>query len=139
MGKRQQRQELIAELITKERIANQTELAARLNANGIECTQATVSRDIMDMCLSKDASGFYVSSEIARLRRVAADVVLSVQAAGNLVVIKTRAAGADSMADALDKAPIDGVLGTIAGDDTIFLAAQTPEAALSIQDYLLSC
>ena len=137
MGKRQDRQELITQLICAEAISTQAELAARLNEEGMECTQATVSRDIVDMRLEKNPQGCYVLPEQARLRRVAADVVLSAHAAGNLVVIKTRPAGSDTLADALDKANLHGSLGTIAGEDTIFLAAETQEDARAIQQNLL--
>lgn len=138
MGKRQQRQEIIKEIINAHNVATQADLAALLNAAGVDCTQATVSRDIVDMRLEKDGQGFYTTQEMSRLRRITADVVISVHAAGNLVVVKTRAAGADSLADALDRAQLAGTLGTIAGEDTIFLAAETAQQALDIQDYLNS-
>ena len=104
--------------------------------------QPTLSRDLKDLGLAKTAGGYVVPGGEAsategdlrtrreeRLERALREWVLGVKAAGNLVVVKTPPAAAHPVARALDEAALEGVVGTIAGDDTIFLAAATVAAA----------
>lgn len=130
MKKRQQRHDVIRDLIRDNKVKTQRDLANQLQAAGYDCTQATISRDIMDMGLIKSQDGCYVLPEEMRLQRMVSELVEDVRAAGNMVVIKTFSGGAAGVSAALDRAELKGALGTVSGDNTIFLAAETPEAAL---------
>ncbi len=133
MGKRQQRHEAIRDIVRSHEVRTQRELVELLAVHGFSCTQATVSRDVLEIGLDKAADGCYALPEEVRLKRMVSELVESVRAAGNLVVVKTYAGGAAGVSAAFDKACIDGVLGTVAGDDTIFLATETPEAATAVE------
>ena len=129
MKKRLQRHDVIRAIVRENEIHTQRDLAIRLQDAGFECTQATISRDITDMGLVKSKDGFYVLPEDMRLQRMVAELVEEVHTAGNLVVVKTYSGGAAGVASAIDKAEIMGALGTVAGDNCILIAAQTPESA----------
>ena len=134
MNKRQQRQEAIRALVAQRKIYTQQELTQLLKQEGYDCTQATVSRDIVDLRLEKTPAKFYVLPEEVRLRRVAPALVTEVHAAGNLTVVKTRPGGASGVAEALDNAHLSGVIGSVAGDDTILLVVETPEQAAMLKE-----
>lgn len=133
MRKRQQRHDIIREIIRENTVKTQRDLADQLQVAGYDCTQATVSRDIMDMGLVKSQEGCYVLPEEMRLQRMVSELVEEVHAACNMVVVKTYSGGAASVSAALDRADLKGSLGTVAGDNTILLAAETPEAALDVE------
>lgn len=131
MDMKEQRRRAIAELIRGELLASQEEVAERLAARGYAVTQATVSRDLEQIGAAKvrrDGRLAYAlpegiaSSPGPRLQRVLADWVRSVEAAGNLVVVKTPPGSAHLVGVALDQADWPEVAGTICGDDTIFVA-----------------
>lgn len=124
---------MIREIVRGNDVRTQRDLVALLAKRGFECTQATVSRDVMEIGLVKAPDGCYALPEEMRLKRMVSELVEDVRAAGNLVVVKTFSGGAPGVSAALDHAGIDDVLGTVAGDDTIFLAAATPEAAARIE------
>ena len=126
MRKRQQRHDIIRDIIREHNVKTQRDLANQLQAAGYECTQATISRDIMDMGLVKSREGYYVLPEEMRLQRMVSELVEEVHVAGNMVVVKTFSA-------ALDKASLRGALGTVAGDNTIMIAAESPEAAVEVE------
>lgn len=129
------RQNEIIELISSTDIETQEELAAALRERGYQVTQATVSRDIRELRLIKVASksGGYkyakpASHEVAvseRLTRILADSLVHVEAAANLVVVKTLSGSANVAAEALDHFGWGEISGTIAGDNTIFIATKT--------------
>ena len=129
MRKRQQRHDIIRDIIREHNVKTQRDLANQLQAAGYECTQATISRDIMDMGLVKSREGFYVLPEEMRLQRMVSELVEEVHVAGNMVVVKTFSGGAA----ALDKANLRGALGTVAGDNTIMIAAESPEMAIEVE------
>ena len=133
MGKRQQRHEAIREIVRTNEVRTQRELVALLSGRGFPCTQATVSRDVLEIGLDKATDGCYALPEDVRLKRMVSELVEDVRAACNLVVVKTFSGGASSVSAALDKANIEGVLGTVAGDDTIFLATESPEVAKAVE------
>ena len=133
MSKRQLRQEAIRALVAQRKVFTQQEMTQLLNQAGYDCTQATVSRDIVELKLEKAAGKFYILPEEVRLRRVAPELVTEVHAAGNLAVVKTRPGGAGGVAEALDKASLPGVIGSVAGDDTILLVVETPEQAVAVK------
>lgn len=132
MRKRQQRHDVIRDIIREHNVKTQRDLADQLQAEGYDCTQATISRDIMDMGLVKSREGFYVLPEEMRLQRMVSELVEEVHLAGNMVVVKTYSGGAAGVSAALDKADLKGALGTVAGDNTIMIATETPESAQGV-------
>ncbi|NGM16511.1 arginine repressor [Xiamenia xianingshaonis] len=133
MKKRQQRHDVIRDIVRECNVRTQRDLACQLQSAGYECTQATISRDIMDMGLVKSREGFYVLPEEVRLQRMVSELVEEVHVAGNLVVVKTYSGGAAGVSAALDKASLRGALGTVAGDNTIMIAATDADAAIEVE------
>ncbi len=133
------RQKAVLELISKYDIETQGDLVSRLKGMGFKVTQATVSRDIKDMHLVKvqtDAGvykyavNFSDDSNSTDIRlRIFKDVVRSIDVAGNLVVIKTLTGSANAAAEAIDTMDDDSIVGTIAGDNTIFVALKSTASA----------
>ncbi len=133
------RQNEIIEIISTADIETQEELAAALRERGYPITQATVSRDIRELRLIKvtSKSGGYkyakpVRHEVAvseRLTRILADSLIHVEAAANLVVVKTLSGSANVAAEALANLGWAEIIGTIAGDNTIFIAAKSNDEA----------
>ena len=136
MRKRQQRHDAIRDIIRTYPVRTQKDLAEQLRIAGYDCTQATISRDVLELGLVKAENGQYALPEEQRLARLVSDLVMSVQAACNLVVVKTSPGAAQGVSAALDAAALDGVLGTVAGDDTIMIAAKSFEAAADIGDQI---
>ena len=133
------RQNEIIELISSADIETQEELAEALRRKGYQVTQATVSRDIRELRLIKVStkSGGYkyakpVRHEVAvseRLTRILADALIHVETAANLVIVKTLSGSANVAAEALDNLGWQEIIGTIAGDNTIFIAAKSSDEA----------
>lgn len=126
------RQNQLLQIINEECIETQEQLLDRLQARGIKCTQATISRDIKEMHLIKEPAGqgryrYAVSAHRTRLnfadklRTIFRESVISIDAAQNLVVIKTMPGLASAAASALDGMDINAKVGTLAGDDTVLL------------------
>lgn len=126
------RQNQLLQIINEECIETQEQLLDRLQARGIKCTQATISRDIKEMHLIKEPAGqgryrYAVSAHRTRLnfadklRTIFRESIISVDAAQNLVVIKTMPGLASAAASALDGMEINAKVGTLAGDDTVLL------------------
>ena len=138
--KRGREQELLS-LIRSKELSTQDELIEELQKKGYKVTQATVSRDIKELQLYKtmSKSGKYCyaapngkeSDTAKRMRSLLITYAADIDFAGNLVIIKTEAGMAQALCAAIDAARCDGIVGSIAGDDTIFLAARTQEAAVS--------
>lgn len=136
------RHEKIIELIHKYDIDTQEELAARLNEAGFKVTQATVSRDIralkMTKVAGKDGKSHYAILQDNphvlgdKYTRVLKDALVSMDVGQNLVVIKTVPGMAMGVAAALDALKWPEILGCIAGDDTIMCAAKSSEQALNV-------
>ncbi len=133
----------IAELIKKFDIDTQEELLKRLKEDGFDVTQATVSRDIKELRLIKTLSskGKYryaytkesTKDISSKFESFFADSVLSVEAAQNILVIKCMQGMAQAVCAAMDANSIQGFVGTIAGDDTIFVVCKTTELATEKQ------
>jgi transcriptional regulator of arginine metabolism len=134
MSKRK-RQEAILSLIAKHQIATQEELVERLGRVGIHTTQATVSRDIAELGLVrvggreshyvKPSDGLGAASPGGRedrLRRLLRDLPLTVRRGQGIAVLTTTPGSANSIASAMDSVAWPEVIGTLAGDDTIFVA-----------------
>lgn len=126
-GRKRQRQQAVLEVIQAEPLATQQGVAQALRRKGIEATQVSISRDIAELGLVK-AGGRYVSGHPAA--PTAADplaaLVKGVAAAGpNLVVVSCDTGSAPRVGLALDQLGLPGVVGTLAGDDTVFAAVST--------------
>ncbi len=132
--KKTERQNKILDIINEKPIETQEELQSVLLGYGIRTTQATLSRDIRELGLRKTASGSgrqrYIEKENVSFenavyyREVLKSGVLSVEEAENLIVVKTVSGAAMAAAAAIDNMRIEGVVGCIAGDDTVFIAVK---------------
>ncbi len=134
------RQGQILKLIRAKRITTQEELAQDLAKQGIAATQVTLSRDIRDLRLVKTREGYKeMAPEEAGpgFALLAAEFLLDVLRAQNLVVLKTAPGHANSVAVALDDENWPEVVGSIAGDDTILLVAPDNPTAEAVQEKLL--
>ena len=136
------RQETILKIIEINNVSTQTELLEKLNAEGYDTTQATISRDIKDLRLVKktDGSGksYYVQdnneNEVTiKYNSVFVHSVISVDYAGNTAVIKCHQGMANAACAALDNMEMDGIVGTLAGDDTIFALCRNEEFAANLK------
>ena len=136
-------------------ITSQSQLSKILIDEGIAVTQATLSRDLDEMHAVKTrlkdgtvaytvgrsvvaSEGEDVGEREAQMSRVLNGLVTSVAAARNLVVVHTPSGAAQYVASVIDKQPIEGVLGTIAGDDTVMVICTNDDTAVSRSDWLLS-
>ena len=143
---RNQRQVKIADLVREHEVETQEELLALLRSEGYEVTQATVSRDIKKLRLIKvaGANGKYKyatvaggdSSDADKIRQVLDQVLKSVCVAGNLVIVKTIPGAAQAACAAIDSREFPEICGSIAGDDTIFLAVRRQEDANGLCEHL---
>jgi transcriptional regulator of arginine metabolism len=118
------RQERILQIIAAKHVATQQELAEELARKGIDATQSSISRDIVELGLTK-LNGYYTAP---RQALSGGPVVEIVTAGDNLIVIKTEIGQASPAALAIDRAKIHEIIGTVAGDDTIFIAVKNLEA-----------
>ena len=130
-----QRQHRIMRLLETQMVASQAHLVELLAADDVEATQATVSRDLDEIGAVKvrvaGGETVYAVPELPKdrmvpeeqLRRVLADWVVEVTSSANLVILRTPPGSAHVVASALDRAGLPGVLGTVAGDDTLLIVA----------------
>ena len=132
---RARRQKIIADLLRNEPIASQEEVTARLAAQGLAVTQATVSRDLEQLGAVKVKRGGILSYALpeqigaadwstGRLERILREWVVSIEAAGQMVVLKTPPGSAHLVASAIDHAALPEIAGTVSGDDTMFVAVR---------------
>lgn len=125
--KRNGRQDAIRDIVRNKDVRTQRVLVDELRTMGFDCTQATVSRDIADMGLRKLPEGIYVLAEDLHLQRMVSELVTGVLRTDNLVMIKAQPGTASGIAAAVDAAELPDVLGSLAGNDTILVIAQTAE------------
>jgi transcriptional regulator of arginine metabolism len=130
-----QRQHRIAQFIEQGHVTSQVQLVEMLAESGVEATQTTVSRDLEEIGAVKvraaGGESIYAVPELPRdrpqpedhLRRVLGDWVVEVDSSANLVVVRTPPGSAHVVASALDRAGLDDIVGTVAGDDTILVVA----------------
>lgn len=140
------RQTKILELIQKHDIETQEELSAYLTREGYQVTQATVSRDIRELKLTKIAMDngrqrYAVLSDAdtgmaERLVRVLREGFVSMDYAGNILVIKTVSGMASAVGAAVDAIKLSEIIGSIAGDDTLMCVIRTEEDAVNIMNKL---
>ena len=116
------RRAAIREMISSRPIATQEDLRALLAARGYAVTQATLSRDLQQLGARKPAGGAYELPEAAGAPTAWPALVTSIEDNGALVVTRTAPGAAAVVANAIDRARMPEILGTIAGDDTIFIA-----------------
>lgn len=137
------RQAKILEIINKFQVETQEELIDKLKSSGFDVTQATISRDIKELRLVKTlaSGGRYkysssspaVSSDITnKFQSIFYESVIGVDHVGNIVTLKCYTGMANAACAALDSMQLDGVVGSIAGDDTIFVLVRTADAALRL-------
>ncbi|MHB1138640.1 MAG: arginine repressor [Microthrixaceae bacterium] len=144
-----QRQHLIARLLEEHRVTNQAHLVDLLGGTGVEVNVSTVSRDLEELGAIKvripGGETAYAVPELPKeqvapqdhLRRVLGDWVVEVDRSSDLVVLRTPPGSAHVVASAIDRAGVAGVIGTVAGDDTLLLIAAEgggPEVAERIHD-----
>ena len=136
-----QRQHRISRILANQVVTSQEQLVSLLADDGVESTQATVSRDLDDLGAVKvrvpGGESVYAIPEhpadrvvpMDQLRRVMGEWVVEVESSGNLVVLRTPPGSAHVVASALDRTGIEGSIGTVAGDDTLMVVAAEGTAA----------
>jgi transcriptional regulator of arginine metabolism len=146
---KQVRQQQIRDLIAARPIRTQQQLAAALRERGFRATQATISRDVAELGLVKqNRDGVLVyalpsrlaepeASEEERLRRLLHDLPVEIREAGLLLVVRTVPGSAHAVAAALDRARWGEVAGSVAGDDTLFIAFSDRSSLQRIRKRLL--
>lgn len=140
------RQKVILDIISNNDIETQNQLIKALEDAGVKSTQATISRDIKELRLIKEltpkgtyryaAIGGQSSDYSDRLRNIFKECAVSIACAQNLVVIKTLPGLANAVSSALDNMDIDDMVGTLAGDDTSFIAMTDNDAAIKLCDII---
>lgn len=152
------RQARIADLLQRQPVRSQPELAKLLLESGVEVTQATLSRDLDELGALKlraeDGSLVYAlpgeggariglarlgtgESPAARLSRFAEELLVSAEASANLVIVRTPPGAAQFLASAIDHADWESILGTVAGDDTILVISRDPMGGTAVAEGLL--
>jgi transcriptional regulator of arginine metabolism len=146
------RQALVSSLLTHGTVHSQQQLAELLTAEGVTVTQATLSRDLVELRAVKirtpsGALAYAVPAEgglrtpsagadeemlAARLARLCAELLVTAEASGNLVVLRTPPGAAQFLASAIDHSILPAVLGTIAGDDTVLVIAREGETGTAL-------
>ncbi len=136
------RHEAIIDLIRNNEIENQSELAYKLSELGFEVTQATVSRDIQKLNLVKvKSNGKFkyavvdnVNNFSEKYVRIIGDTIKSMDVAKNLLIVKTQAGMAMATAAALDGLNLEEIVGSLAGDDAIFVATKSDDKAMLLMN-----
>lgn len=150
------RHQRIAHVLSASAIHTQDQLREALVATGLEVTQATLSRDLVEIgaikVLAADGSSIYAIPEVvstlaetvpdldieARVARVTAEVLTAADFANNVVVLHTKPGAANYLAGAIDRNSWPEILGSVAGDDTVIVVAKTSQAAEQMCEALLA-
>jgi transcriptional regulator of arginine metabolism len=147
----------IVEILNRQPVRSQSQLAKLLADDGLGVTQATLSRDLDELNAVKirgaggeliyavpSEGGFRTpqaplghSAKEERMARLAGELLISAEASANLVVLRTPPGGAQFLASAIDAAEVHDILGTIAGDDTVLLISREPDGGQALADHLL--
>lgn len=129
-------------LVKSGKISSQSDLVAELKKSGFPVTQATASRDLDEIGAVRGRNGYIISDSrdqsMARSMPLPGDLILSVEASGNLAVVRTPPGGAQFLASALDHAALKSIIGTIAGDDTVLVVARKASGGAELAKELLS-
>lgn len=147
MTGRERRQSLIADLLGSRALHSQEQLRHVLAEHGVDVTQATLSRDLREMGVLKGPSGYRMPGAAAEASTGAGAVVgaaagalrryvRSVQAAASIVVLRTGPGQAALVAIEMDRHPVPDAVGTVAGDDTVFVATVSAERAAMLAQRL---
>jgi transcriptional regulator of arginine metabolism len=157
-GTKAARHALIRGILTQRIVRSQQQLAARLGAEGVQVTQATLSRDLVELRAGKarlaDGSQRYtLPAEVpgpsatqpdedremlaARLARLTADLLITAEASGNIVILRTPPGAAHFLASAIDHSVLPIVVGTIAGDDTILVVTREAGGGAEVAERFL--
>lgn len=139
------RQREVARLIQSQQVASQSELVAMLSRRGIEVTQATLSRDLAELGVVKGSAGYQllrdasaqVPDRTSALQAAVRRMLLGAEAGGTIAVLHTAPGQAAALAVEIDRSAPEGALGTIAGDDCIFVACTSPAAARDLSAQLI--
>ncbi|QFQ02247.1 Arginine repressor [Corynebacterium urogenitale] len=141
---RSARQAMVGRIISSHKVASQRQLIELLTEEGIEITQATLSRDLVDIGARKvrtDGEVYYsVSDEVRidgpdKLRRVLSELLVATDYSANIAVLRTPPGAAQYLASILDRSEVTQLAATIAGDDTIFALAREPMDGSELADY----
>lgn len=143
---KKKRHELILNFIKENNVSTQEEIITMLSKNGFNVTQATISRDIKELKLIKEHYGKnetrYAVSEKSdnddNFKHIFTRSALKVDTAMNIVVIKCYSGTANAACIALDNMNLSGIVGTVAGDDTIFAACKENETAEKVSGFIQS-
>ncbi|WP_306319178.1 MULTISPECIES: arginine repressor [unclassified Streptomyces] len=147
----------IVDILNRQPVRSQSQLAKLLSDDGLTVTQATLSRDLDELGAVKirntggeliyavpSEGGFRTpqaplgeSAKEERMRRLAGELLISAEASANLVVLRTPPGAAQFLASAIDQAELHVILGTIAGDDTVMLISRDPAGGQSLADHML--
>ena len=140
------RQMMILEIIEKYEIGTQEALIQKLREHGIDATQTTVSRDIRQLKLIKGPTGMgtykYVAPEARATSNAPghnsalADAVIKIDVAQNIVVVKTHSGLANAIGVCIDTMNLAGIVGSVAGDDTVIIIVRDSDAAARVRDAL---
>ena len=137
----------VSELLETSPIRSQEELRSRLAAEGFDVTQATVSRDLLELGATKADDGAggtayrlpdHAEGGAHRAARAFQDLVVSVDHSANIVVVRTPPGGAQYLASTIDRSHWDAVLGTVAGDDTVFLVTRDAKGGAAVEAEILA-
>lgn len=148
----------IVDILNRQPVRSQSQLAKLLFDDGLSVTQATLSRDLDELGAVKirNASGELIyavpseggfrtpqaplgeSAKEERMARLAGELLISAEASANLVVLRTPPGAAQFLASAIDQAELHDVLGTIAGDDTLMLISREPTGGQALAEHLLN-
>jgi transcriptional regulator of arginine metabolism len=141
------RQTAIGEIVADRAVRSQAELGELLAARGIQVTQATLSRDLEELSATK-ARGRYVlavepgpwpaADAPGRLARLAEELLVGAERASTMVVLRTPPGAAQLLASAIDRGTLAGVVGTVAGDDTVLVICRDERAARATASALLA-
>ncbi|MFD3452135.1 arginine repressor [Streptomyces sp. NPDC058691] len=154
---RMARHRRIVDILNRQPVRSQSQLAKLLADDGLTVTQATLSRDLDELGAVKirtnngeliyavpSEGGFRTpqaplgeSVKEERMRRLASELLISAEASANLVVVRTPPGAAQFFASAIDQAEVYDILGTIAGDDTVMLISRDPSGGQAVADHLL--
>ena len=125
-----QRHTAILELVNRGAAHTQLDIASALARRGMNTTQATISRDIQELGLVRSVNGYRSSAALVR------ELVLSVELVEPMAVIKTPPGTANLVARRIDEAALNGIAGTVAGDDTIIVVLRKPGAGRALKELL---
>ena len=129
-------------LIKAGKIASQSDLVKELKKAGFSVTQATASRDLEEIGAVRGRDGYHLaesdSDSMARSLPLPSELILSVESSANLAVVRTPPGGAQLLASSLDHSGIKGIIGTIAGDDTVLVVSRKASGGAELARELLA-